>query len=204
MLRFPAPKQRHALPVAEMPRFARSPLVIAFAALLFFESGVEFTLGGFVSTYLVRQMAVSAAAASWVLAAFWASIMISRALRGRLAESRDLYRTLALCAAGACAGAVLAAIAPGMWTAAAAFVLCGTSLAGVYPAVLAIAGAKFASHSGTVFGILFAVALAGGMALPWAAGQIGGAAGLRWVFALAAAAFAVILMLSRIARRISA
>jgi fucose permease len=34
MLRFPAPKQRYALPVAEIPRFLRSPLVLAFALLL--------------------------------------------------------------------------------------------------------------------------------------------------------------------------
>ncbi len=44
--RFPAPKERHALPLADVPRFLRSPLVLAFAFLLFFESGAEFTLGG--------------------------------------------------------------------------------------------------------------------------------------------------------------
>jgi fucose permease len=78
----------------------------------------------------------------------------------------------------------------------------GVSLAGVYPATLGIAGARFESHSGTVFGILFAVALAGGMTVPWAAGQIGGAAGLHWVFVLVAASFAAILCLSRAAARL--
>jgi hypothetical protein len=59
MLRFPAPKQRYALPVAEIPRFLRSPLVLAFALLLFLESGAEFTLGGFISMYLTRDMAIA-------------------------------------------------------------------------------------------------------------------------------------------------
>src|SRR5581483_188866 len=77
-LHFPVAKQVHALPVAEIPRFLRSPLVLAFAALLFFESGVEFTLGGFVSTYLTTEFSASVKLASWILAGYWASIMLSR------------------------------------------------------------------------------------------------------------------------------
>ena len=43
------------------------------------------------------------------------------------------------------------------------------------------------------------VALAGGMVLPWVAGRLGGAAGLRFVFGMIAASFAAILVLSRVA-----
>ncbi len=204
-LRFPPPKQRNALPVADMPRFLRSPLVLALAALLFFESGVEFTLGGFISTYLTRDLALaSVSIASWVLAAYWASLMISRAVLSRAALGSDPYRILLFSAIGACAGSGLAAVAPSPAVAAFAIVLSGWSLAGIFPTALGIAGARFHSHSGTVFGILFAVALSGGMILPWLAGQIGGSAGLRWSFGLIAASFAVILGLSRLARRAEA
>jgi FHS family glucose/mannose:H+ symporter-like MFS transporter len=200
LLRFPAPKQSQALPVADMPRFLRSPLVLVFAFLLFFESGVEFTLGGFISTYLAKDLAVtSVATVSWVLAGYWASLMVSRTVLSRVALGSEPYRILAFCAAGACAGAVLAAVAPAPGFAALAIVVCGWSLAGIFPTALGIAGARFQSHSGTVFGILFTVALAGGMTLPWLAGRIGGAAGLRWVFGMVAAAFAAILLLSRVA-----
>jgi fucose permease len=200
ILPFPAPKQSRALPVADMPRFLRSPLVLIFAALLFFESGVEFTLGGFISTYLTHDIAVaSVTTTSWVLAGYWASIMVSRAVLSRAALGADPYRTLLFCALGAGAGAVLAAVAPSLAVAAFAIVLCGCSLAGVYPTVLGIAGELFKTHSGTVFGILFAVALAGGMLLPWLAGQVGGTAGLRWVFVMIAASFAAIGLLSRAA-----
>lgn len=199
-MRFPAPKQCNALPVADMPRFLRSPLVLSFAFLLFLESGAEFTLGGFIAMYLKRDMAIaSASTVSWMLAAYWASIMVSRSVLSRLSLGIDPYRTLLLCACGACAGAVLAGVAPGPQVAVLAIVLCGWSLAGVYPTALGIAGARFQSHSGTVFGILFAVALAGGMILPWAAGHIGGAMGLRWVLGMTAAAFAAIGGLSRVA-----
>jgi len=201
-LGFPEPKQGHALPVAEVPRFLRHPLVLALAALLFFESGVEFTLGGFISTYLTRDLGTSVAWASWALAGYWASLMIARAALGRWAGSVNPYRILGWCAAGAAVGAGLAAMAPGPGLAAWAILVTGGSLAGVFPAALGIAGARFQSHSGTVFGILFAVALAGGMSLPWAAGRIGGAAGLRWVLVMVAAAFTAILGLSRAAARV--
>ena len=77
-LRFPPPKQGHRLPVADMPRFLRDPLVVVLACLLFFQSGVEFTLGGFIATYLTREMGASVSQASWVLTAFWAAIMGTR------------------------------------------------------------------------------------------------------------------------------
>ncbi|HZS53182.1 MAG TPA: MFS transporter [Bryobacteraceae bacterium] len=201
--RFPAPKQRHVFPLAEVPRFLRSPLVLAFAFLLFFESGVEFTLGGFISTYLMHDIGLnSIAIASWILAAYWAAIMISRAVLSRIALGIDPYRTLLICASAAGVGAVLTALARSPLVAALGIVICGWSLAGVYPTLLGIAGDRFQSHSGTVFGILFAIALAGGMILPFIAGQLGALAGLRWVFGMISAAFAAILGLSLLARRI--
>jgi fucose permease len=202
-LRFPPPKQGHALPLAEVPRFLRSPLVLALASLLFFESGVEFTTSGFITTYLMRDMKVaSLSIASWILAAYWASVMISRVVLSRVALRSDPYRILLCCATSALVGTTLTAAAPGPGVAAFAIILTGASLAGIYPTALGIAGARFQAHSGTVFGILFAVGLAGGMALPWTAARIGGAAGLRWVFGLAAVSLAVILLLSRVAARV--
>jgi fucose permease len=201
-LPFPAPKQGHALPVGEMPRFLRSPFVLAFAILLFFQSGVEFTMGGFISTYLTQDMAVrSVSAASWILAGYWASVIVSRAVLSRLALASDPYRMLLWSACGACAGSALIATAPGAAVAAFGIVLSGWSLAGIFPTALGIVGTRYKTHSGTVFGILFAVALSGGMTLPWLAGRIGAAAGLRWSFAMIAAAFAVILALSRASAR---
>lgn len=203
-LAFPAPKQRQRLPIRDMPRFLRDPLVLLLAFLLFFQSGVEFTLGGFISTYLTREMGASVSLASWVLAAFWAAIMCARIALSRLATSTSPYRVLFGCASGALVGALIAAGATVPALAALGIVVMGLSLAGVFPAALGIAGARFATHSGTVFGILFTVALAGGMTLPWTAGQIGEGAGLRWVFLLVAFSYVVILTLTRAAARLDA
>jgi fucose permease len=202
-LRFPAPKQRLRLPVGEMPRFLRSPLVRTFACLLFLESGVEFTLGGFISSYMTRDMAMaSVSAASWVLAGYWLSLILSRMILSRLALATDPFRILQFCALGACLGSAITAVASWWAIAALGIFVTGWSLAGIYPTALGIVGARFSTHSGTVFGILFAIALVGGMMAPWISGQIAGNYGLRWVFGLLACSFAGILVLSRVSARL--
>jgi fucose permease len=77
----------------------------------------------------------------------------------------------------------------------------GLALAGIYPTVLGLAGNAFSRHSGTVFGILFTVALIGGMSLPWAAGQLASAYTLRAVFVLVAASFVCEFLLAAALRR---
>ena len=199
-LRFPRPKQQHRMPFAAIARLLRAPLLLAFAALLFFESGVEFTLGGFISTYLTGDLGVrSISLASWILAAYWASVMLARAVLSRIALAAEPFRILLVCSLGALLSALLSALAPGPATAAIAIVLTGFSLAGIYPTVLGIAGARFESHSGTAFGILFATALLGGMLVPFLSAHIAGAAGMRWAFGGIAMAFAAIAALGRVA-----
>src|SRR5260370_23305625 len=56
----------------------------------------------------------------------------------------------------------------------------GLSYAGVFPTTLAIAGDAYRKMAGTVFGLLFAIALLGGMSFPWAVGQISQALGVRY------------------------
>jgi len=100
-LRFPLPKQRQQVPFAAMPRFLRSPLVMFAAALLFFQSGVEFTLGGYIATYLTNAMGLAVSSASFVLAAYWAALMVSRIALSRMLLGGDPHRFVTLCALGA-------------------------------------------------------------------------------------------------------
>jgi len=195
-LRYPAPKQRHRLPIADMPRFLRSPLVLVLACLLFFQSGVEFTMGGYISTYLTRGFSMSVAAASWVLAAYWAAIMIARLVLSRVLVGFEPRKVVVVCALSASAAAVITAVAPAPTVAAVGICLVGLALSGIFPTTLGIAGAAFRDYSGTVFGILFTAALTGGTIRPWVAGRIAGLAGLAWVFGLVALAFAIIATLA--------
>jgi fucose permease len=58
-------------------------------------------------------------------------------------------------------------------------ILLGFSIATIFPTVLGLAGSSYATHSGTVFGILIGLALAGGMTLPWLVGKVAEGWGVR-------------------------
>jgi FHS family glucose/mannose:H+ symporter-like MFS transporter len=191
-LAFPPPRHKEGLPIAEMARLAKNPLVLAFAFLLFFESGNEFIIGGYTSSYLARQLNSTVSAASYLLAAYWGAVMLARVLLSRLLLRVQGPTVVLASAAGAAAGVLLLLAARSQGAALAALVLIGLSLAGIYPTVLGLAGTRFEEYSGTVFGILFTVALTGGMTLPWLVGRLAEAHGLGQAMALAAVNFGMV------------
>lgn len=200
-LSFPAPKQRHGFPLEDMSRFVRMPIICVLALLLFFQSGNEFLLGGYIATLLASGLSVPLAEASYWLAAYWASIMIARLVLSRLLLRVSAPAVVLGGAMLSAAGSLVIASADSVATAVGGTLVTGVALAGIFPSVLGLTGARFREHSGTVFGILFTVALCGGMTIPWVAGHLAEAAGLRWVFVLASANFSAIAVLSLLARR---
>ena len=176
--RFPEPKQR-GLKLAGMARFARNPIVLLLAFLLFFESGNEFILSGFTSTYLVRDVKLADTTASYLLAGLWGSIVVARILTSRLLLVMRGETLIMASAAGTVIGAALLMLAHGVWLALVAVVVIGFATSGIFPTALGLAGARFEKNSGSVFGVLISVALMGGMTLPFVLGQVAQAFTLR-------------------------
>jgi fucose permease len=201
VLPFPAAKQERGWAPSQIPQLARDPLVLALAFLLFFESGNEFVLGGYVAAFLTRELSVSIAGASYLLGVYWAVLILSRLLLGRAVRRFGANRVVVLGALAAAAGAVIIAAAPTAVVAVIGIVLTSAALAGIFPTVLGLAGTAFPTRSGTVFGILFTVGLTGGMTMPWLAGQLAESAGLRMVLALAAANFVAVATFGALAQR---
>jgi fucose permease len=55
---------------------------------------------------------------------------------------------------------------------AAAVFFTGFAFSAIYPTTLAMIGDRYQRFAGTVFGVLFAIGLAGGAVFPWAVGHI--------------------------------
>lgn len=178
LLRFPPPHEPHGFGALELLRVARFPGVLLLGALLFFQSGNEGAIGGWTSAYL-GTLGADARAATWVLSGYWAAMIVGRALAAKLLRLMAKPRLILLCAAGAFCGCVLLLFARSIPAAALASALIGVSFASIYPTTLAIAGDRYASFSGTVFGLLFTMGLLGGMSLPWAVGHLGASVGLH-------------------------
>ena len=108
---------------------------------------------------------------------------------GRLASAALLRRMrdthlVVVCGAGAAAATGLLLQASDFAVGAVAAFLVGLCYAGIYPTTLAMVGDRFPRFAGTVFGVLFSLALIGGMAFPWAAGHLAEGLGLRAGLAL--------------------
>ena len=177
-LEFPAARQSEGVLIGQVLRFARQPLVVVFALLLFCESGNEFLLGGYVTTFLTRNLGASMAAASYLLAAYWGALMIGRVILSRVLLRVSGGGLILASALGVAASVALLVLASALPVAAVAVVLLGFSIAAIFPTTLGLAGARYPGHSGTVFSILIGVALSGGMTLPWVAGQVAGSHGV--------------------------
>ncbi len=201
---FPAAKHQSGFKARELRSVLSSPLLYLFGLLLFFQSGNEFSVGGWVSTLLHEQHSMGAGEAAYALAAYWAAVMVGRLAASRIGsrvEAPVLVKGGALVAMVALAGLILTenwAIAL-LWV-----VLTGLGFAAIFPTTLAQAGNEFSAYSGTAFSVIFVMALSGGMTAPWLVGLIaeGGGVG-RGFWVTVASCGAVALLQILIARRVN-
>jgi fucose permease len=153
--------------------------VLVLGFLLFCQSGDEASIGGWTSTF-VGETGLGARTATLILAGYWAALMVGRLLVARLLKFVGKRQLVLGSGLGALVGAaiLLTSRLEGMLVA--GVLLIGLSYAGVFPTALAIAGDTYRKMTGTVFGLLFAIALVGGMSFPWAVGQISQRLGVRY------------------------
>jgi FHS family glucose/mannose:H+ symporter-like MFS transporter len=194
-LRFPAAKQAQGFPLRQAARIIGHPLLWLCGFLLFFESGNEFTVGGWTSTYLNEYFRLSPTQAALVLAGFWAAIMAGRLIVTRLVRFIRNEILVLGSAVVALSAAVIMAASPSGGLAALGAVLIGLGFAAIYPTTLAIVGEAFPALSGTAFSVVFVIGLAGGMTAPWLTGKVAAASSLRQGFYIPVVCSAMIIML---------
>jgi fucose permease len=201
--RYPSAKQPEGLSLADARAVLRHPLVALLGALLFFQAGTEMLLSGYLTTFLTSEAGASVRAASLVLSAFWVALIAARLLLGRVLLQVSALALVPLMAGCAAVALALATLAPGFAAASALLLVAAFALSGVTPTILGVAGAALPARTGTVFGLLFSLSVTGAMTVPWAAGHLAEAFGVRIVLVLGASGFAVVTLLALRARHLS-
>jgi len=171
VISFPSARTTRAFSWRELLNVAKFEGVLLLAFILFLESGNEACIAGWTSTY-VDANGYTPRIATLVLAAYWAALMVSRMLAARVLRwvgKSQLVVATALLSLGGCA-ILLSARSLGWLVAGTALI--GLSYGPIFPTTLAIAGDRYSQQAGTVFGLLFSIALIGGMMFPWAVGQV--------------------------------
>ena len=178
-MQFPEASAAQSFSWREVVRVARFRGVLVLGFLLFCESGNEASIGGWTSTY-AAEMGLGARTATLTLAGYWAALMVGRLLVARILKDVGKRQLVLGSGLGALVGGAVLLASRLEVTLVAGVLLIGLSYAGVFPTVLAIAGDTYRKMTGTVFGLLFAIALVGGMSFPWAVGQISQRLGVRY------------------------
>jgi len=178
VLPFTPAREGHGMTWREVLEVVRYPGLLLFGIALFVESGNEAVLAGWTSTYL-GEAGAKAQLATWILAGYWAGLMLGRLTATRLLRYfRDVQLVL-LSALGSMAGCAILLGARSVPLLAAAVFFTGFAFSAIYPTTLAMIGDRYQRYAGTVFGVLFAMGLAGGAVFPWAVGQISEARTVR-------------------------
>lgn len=171
MLSFPAAKAAQAFSLTDAFGVAKYEGVLLLAFILFMESGNEASIGGWTSTF-VNTIGYSARTATLVLASYWAALMLSRMMAARVLHGIAKSQLVLIIALMSLAGCLLLVAARSLILLFAGTALIGLSYGPIFPTTLAIAGDRYSERTGTVFGLLFSIALMGGMLFPWTVGEI--------------------------------
>ena len=199
LLPFPAEGGSSGFSLSNAAKVVRYPGVLLFALLLFFESGNEAAFIGWTSTW-AGGMAANIRNATLVLALFQVMMMLGRISASRVLRVISEQQLVLASVVGALVATGIVALAPSVPVLAVGVGLGGLACASVYPTMLAIAGQRYRSFAGTVFGVLFAVGLCGGMTFPWIIGHLSQSFGLHAGMAmplLGAIAISALLLLIR-------
>lgn len=188
---FPAPKQPQGFPIAQAGKLLRDPVLLLMGVLLFFESGNEITVGGWTSTFVSEELAAPARNALLILSLYWTGMTLARFALGYILRRTAPLAVLYACLAIALGGALLLLTTRSIGVAAAGAFTLGIGFAAMFPTVLGFIGARYASLSGTAFSVAIAMALCGGMLIPYAAGLLGTRYGMRDSFVIVPAALLV-------------
>ena len=203
--RFPAPKQTQGFPLADAGRLLRDPVLLLFGAMLFLQSGMEITVGGWTATFFQEELGVSGRRALVFLSLYWFGMMLARLVLGSILKRAAPERVLFACLGIALAGAALLIGTRSLTAAAIGVFLLGAGFAATFPVVLGFVGDRYTQLSGTAFGIVIVMALTGGMALPYSTGALGAHYGLRGSFLIVPAALLLLAaLLALVSRRVTA
>lgn len=210
-LRFPRPKQGQGLPAREALRLTGDRVLLLMGMVLFLQSGLEVTVGGWTASYYQERMGLDGTRALVFLSLFWLGMMLARLALGTIFGRVPGRVSLPVSIGVAMLGSALMLSAPTLALAGIGTWLIGAGLGAGFPIMLAMVGERYAELSGTAFSIVLVIALTGGSLIPFLAGIIGEHRGLAASFLIVPVVlaaqlvlFAIVLRRSQVAPRTAA
>ena len=173
--------------------------------MLFLESGMEIAVGGWTSTFVNEELAVGPQKALIILSLYWLGMMIGRMTLGTVLRNVRPVSLMFGCIAIGLTGTMLLLFTHNVAAAVLGVFMLGVGFAAAFPTVLGFVGERYAALSGTAFSLVIAIALLGGMFLPWLMGVVADRYGMRGSFVIVPVALVILaVLLSILSRRMRA
>lgn len=191
--------ERHAAgarPFAVL-RLLREPHLARLAALQGLYVGVELGIPAWLATYLIDGFGTGEGAGALATSLYWAGFLAGRPAVAWLTHRYDPARVVSRLIAVAVVAALAGIVAPSGPAAAAAYLIAGVAICGVFPTVMAVALQGRQRDAGAVAALITAAASVGGLTWPWLTGVVADAAGLRAAMGMAGLPLLAMLALAR-------
>jgi FHS family glucose/mannose:H+ symporter-like MFS transporter len=182
--KFPKPKHAQGFPLKQGVKLLKEKLILLIGFIAFFESGLEISVPGWSSTFILEELGAKSDKAVFYLSFYWLGMLVSRLVFAKLMKRISSVRIFKICIIFAILGSVLMIFSNGIVVAAIGLTLIGIGMAMVFPIILAYISDKYPEFSGTAFSIVLTIALIGGMILPYLIGSMGNWFGLRYSFSI--------------------
>lgn len=171
-IKFPKPKFEQNIPVREMFKLAKQPLILMLSFFLFFQSGLEGLFNNWTTTYLEQTTSIQSKNVVMTLTFFILGITISRLVLSKLLNMIRHFTILIASAILTVIGIWCIHFSSGYITTCASLFLCGFGLAAGFPVMISLIGSIYKNTTGTAIGLALFIALSGNSILNHLMGYI--------------------------------
>lgn len=172
----------------------RSPAVLLFSLLLFFQFGNEWSLATWLPLFLIHRLGLSPQSSILLLGVYFLALIAGRFTAQPILQRVSHSKLLFASTSAAMLGYLLLSLTESTLGAALATIVTGLAFAPVYSLVAEKIGHRFDYQPGFFSGI-FSLAVTGGMLMPWALGFAGYFLGMQYVLLIPAMGTIAVLIL---------
>lgn len=174
----------------------KTPAAALFAALLFFQSGNEGALAGWLALFLTQRLGASPATSLGLLALYWAALLVGRVAAQWALARLPHGRMLAGAVAAQIFGCSALFFTDNLFGATVGVLLAGGGFSVILPLVLEKIGDRFPRYHPALFNGIFSIALTGGLLAPASLGYFAHFAGVGVVMGLPVLGAMMVVILS--------
>lgn len=201
--RFPSDVSVEDFRLSDAGRAVSDPLVVMFCVLAFLYVGLEASMGIWSRPAVAGRWGLKPPLDQLLLAGYWSALVTGRLLAGTLFHRIEGRRMVLRCAIGSTLGLVVFAMADSLGVAAFALWFSGLCFGPIFPSSLGSAGRIFKVYTGTIFSMMIASCVLGGVCISSLVGAVAGAGSLRaGLFVVAGCACMMLFIQLNISRRV--